>query len=328
MTGCVNLTALLRNQRIDSEQQDTSVTANRSPSDADIPQIKLFKDVAVEIKRIDPFACHRGEFQTREDFDEAEIDDLANNFQQTDGNHTAIFVRPRTSDSWEIIAGERRVRASQKSGHNVLANIGDFTDEQAALLCITENLQREDLNPIERANAYLKLKNKFNLTQQEVAGLVGKGRVAVANSMRLLKLHIAVQRMLANNHKLQEGHGKALLMLDDRAAQLDLAKRCANNGWSVRQLERQVNQHLKKHIKPLPDSDDVDIRKFEEIISEKLGRPIRFNHSANGSGVLQIQYFHLEDLNNALSLLGEDLSSLEELYQTENTSYSDSETDH
>ena len=149
--------------------------------------------------------------------------------------------------------------------------------------------------------------------------------MAVANTMRLLKLHIGVQRMMANGRKLQEGHGKALLMLDDRPAQLDMAKRCATNGWSVRQLERQVNIQLRKRIKPLPDSPDVDIRKFEEIISEKLGRPIRFQHGANGAGVVQIQYFHMEDLNNALSLLGEDLNSLEEQHQTAQDDYEKAE---
>lgn len=243
----------------------------------------------------------RGKYQPRVEMNEAALEDLAASIK-AQGVMQPIVIRSIAAQKYEIIAGERRWRASQMAGlSSIPAVVKQVSDEAAIAMSLIENIQRENLNPIEEAMALKRLQDEFELTQQEVASAVGKSRATVTNLMRLIGLHIDVQKMLQVG-KLEMGHARALLTLSE-TKQVEFAKLVANKGLSVRQTEslvRNVNTGSELDRKK---SIDPNIKKLEEDLGEKLGAKVIIQHSEKGKGRLVINYNSLDELDGILAHL-------------------------
>ena len=240
----------------------------------------------------------RGKYQPRVEMNEAALEDLAASIK-AQGVMQPIVIRSIAAQKYEIIAGERRWRASQMAGlSSIPAVVKQVSDEAAIAMSLIENIQRENLNPIEEAMALKRLQDEFELTQQEVASAVGKSRATVTNLMRLIGLHIDVQKMLQVG-KLEMGHARALLTLSE-TKQVEFAKLVANRGLSVRQTEslvRNVNTGSELDRKK---SIDPNIKKLEEDLGEKLGAKVIIQHTEKGKGRLVINYNSLDELDGIL----------------------------
>ena len=240
----------------------------------------------------------RGKYQPRVEMNEAALEDLAASIK-AQGVMQPIVIRSIAAQKYEIIAGERRWRASQMAGlSSIPAVVKQVSDEAAIAMSLIENIQRENLNPIEEAMALKRLQDEFELTQQEVASAVGKSRATVTNLMRLIGLHIDVQKMLQVG-KLEMGHASALLTLSE-TKQVEFAKLVANKGLSVRQTEslvRNVNTGSELDRKK---SIDPNIKKLEEDLGEKLGAKVIIQHTEKGKGRLVINYNSLDELDGIL----------------------------
>jgi ParB family chromosome partitioning protein len=212
-----------------------------------------------------------------------------------------IVIRPISSEKYEIIAGERRWRASQLAGlDKIPAIIKPVGDEAAIAMALIENIQREDLNPIEEAMALKRLQDEFELTQQEVADAVGKSRVTVTNLIRLIGLHTDARRMLERGD-LEMGHARALLALPD-VEQPKTARTVVGRGLSVRQTESLVRRLLSGEISgKASKAVDPDIKNLEETLAGKLGAKVLLQHTAKGKGRLVVKYNSLDELDGILS---------------------------
>lgn len=243
----------------------------------------------------------RGKYQPRRDMHEESLQELADSIK-AQGVMQPIVVRPLGEDLYEIIAGERRWRATQLAGLDTIpAVIRDVSDEAAIAMALIENIQREDLNPVEEAVALKRLQDEFELTHQEVAEAVGKSRTAVSNILRLLNLSPDVRTMLERGD-IEMGHARCLLSLNSDQ-QRNIARHIVAKGLSVRQAESLVRNALEAK-KPTPDkSVSADIEKLEEGLSEKIGVPVSVQHSAKGSGKLVLKYNNLDELDGILSHL-------------------------
>jgi len=212
-----------------------------------------------------------------------------------------IVVRPISSDKYEIIAGERRWRATQMAGLDTIpAIVKPVGDEAAIAMALIENIQRENLNPIEEAMALKRLQDEFELTQQEVADAVGKSRVTVTNLMRLIGLHIDVRRMLEHGD-LEMGHARALLALPDEQ-QTSAARVVSGKGLSVRQTEALVRRLTSESgtVKS-QQASDPDIKNLEDNLAEKLGAKVMIQHTAKGKGKVVVKYNSLDELDGILA---------------------------
>jgi ParB family transcriptional regulator, chromosome partitioning protein len=215
-----------------------------------------------------------------------------------------IVVRPVENDRYELIAGERRWRAAQQAGlDEIPVVIKDVTEEAAMAMGLIENIQREDLNPLEEANALSRLLHEFGLTHQEVAKAVGKSRTTVTNLLRLLELNEEVKQMV-ESHRLEMGHARALLGLQGEA-QTQAANQVAKQGLSVRETERLVRRLQGEAENPAPTSRpaveaDPDIRRLVTDLSEKLGAKVDLQQGAKGKGKLVIGYNSLDELEGIL----------------------------
>ncbi|WP_027707514.1 ParB/RepB/Spo0J family partition protein [Zooshikella ganghwensis] len=242
----------------------------------------------------------RGRYQPRRDMHPDALEELANSIK-AQGVMQPIVVRPIGADQYEIIAGERRWRASQLAGLDTIpAVVRDVPDEAAIAMALIENIQREDLNPIEEAIALQRLQQEFGLTQQQVADAVGKSRVAITNLLRLMTLSDDVKTMLEHGD-LDMGHAKALLGLP-KSIQTETAKSVVAKGLSVRQTESLV-RHIQadKKVKDNKSTPiDPDIKKLEQDLGEKLGAPVAIQHTAKGKGKLIIKYNSLDELDGVL----------------------------
>lgn len=247
----------------------------------------------------------RGQFQPRRHFDEAALDDLAASIK-SQGLMQPIVLRPKITGGYEIVAGERRWRAAQRAGlHAVPSIVRDIEDEQAMAMALIENIQREDLNPLEEALAMQRLRDEFELTQQELADTLGKNRATVGNMLRLLNL-APTARTLLERGEIEMGHARALLSLD--AAQQDaLAREVADKSLTVRETERRVSALTKPAHKSAASarrqSKDADTQRLEQQLSEKLGAPVAIENGAGGKGRLVIGYSSLEELDGILGHL-------------------------
>ncbi len=210
----------------------------------------------------------RGRFQPRRYFDETSLQELANSIKEH-GLIEPVVVREITNNHYEIIAGERRWRACQLAGHDTIrCEVRDLNDEAAAAITIIENIQRENLNPIEEAHGYQRLIDEFGYMHEEVAYEVGKSRTKITNSLRLLKLDHKIQEYLREG-KISEGHGKILAGLP-KEIQSTLGHLCVSRGWSIRKLE----QEAKSAQKDTPKADhakDPNLKSIENKVSEHLG---------------------------------------------------------
>ena len=218
-----------------------------------------------------------------------------------------ILVQDRKTH-YEIIAGERRWRAAKLAGlKEVPVIIRDYTEQEIVEISLIENIQREDLNPIEEAQAYKKLLTEFNLKQDEVAERVSKSRTAVTNSMRLLKLCDEVQQMIIDD-MLSTGHARALISIEDPEQQYIIAQKIFDEKLSVREVEKLVKD-LNKPEKPKKESNkedkslDIIYEAIEEKLKQSLGTKVEISSKGNGAGKLEIEFYNHDDLDRIIELL-------------------------
>jgi len=265
----------------------SSETATGRGSDANL------KNIPVDL--IQP-----GKYQPRTDMHETSLEELANSIKKQ-GVMQPIVLRPISSSRYEIIAGERRWRATQLAGlHSIPAIIKEVSDESAIAMSLIENIQRENLNPIEEAMALKRLQDEFELTQQEVAEAVGKSRATVTNLIRLIGLNPDVRRMVEHGD-LEMGHARALLSLPE-LQQSEAARTVVGKGLSVRQTESLVRR-LQAGIggKRKKSPTDPDIKHLEEDLSSRLGAKVMIQHTAKGRGKLILKYNSVDELDGILS---------------------------
>src|SRR5690554_7316913 len=228
------------------------------------------------------------------------LEELAQSIQ-AQGVMQPIVVRPIGGNRYEIIAGERRWRASQQAGlEKIPAMVREVPDEAAIAMALIENIQREDLNPIEEAVALQRLQQEFQLTQQQVADAVGKSRVTISNLLRLIALPEEIKTLLAHGD-LEMGHARALLGLPAER-QVEGARHVVARGLTVRQTEALVRQWLKDKDQPAREERlDPDIQRLEQRLAERLGSPVQIRHSQKGKGQLIIRYSSLDELQGVLA---------------------------
>ena len=244
----------------------------------------------------------RNPYQTRTNFDETALNELAESIKVS-GVVQPITVR-QVSGRYQLVTGERRWRASQQAGKaTVPAIIRQVSNEQAMEITIIENLQREDLNPVEQAHAYERLSREFGLTQEQMAQRTGKDRSSVANFLRLLKLPTEILAFVESN-QLTFGHAKALMSLDSPEAMLTLAKRAVQLSMSVRQVEGAVFSHL--HPEPAAGKPervlDPNVREAEQLLQRSLGIRVQIQ-DRHGKGKIVLEYKSLEDFDRVLEAL-------------------------
>ena len=254
----------------------------------------------------------RSPYQPRRDFREEELRELAESLKNN-GLVQPPTVRKLPSGKYELIAGERRLRAAQFAGWTkIRVTLVEADDETAAVMTTTENIQRADLNPIEEAVSYKTLQDKFNLTQQEVAEKVGKGRATVANATRLLELPEEVKQLISSS-LLSVGHAKVLLSVDDEKDRVLLARDCVNDQLTVRALEKKVARlHAPVEVRQTstPDLPDNYVRNLAEKMKRHLGCAVRVTSGVthqNGKhtkGVGEIDIFDNDDLDRIIRMLG------------------------
>lgn len=239
--------------------------------------------------------------QPRKQFDEDALAELSDSIAQH-GVLQPLLVRPMPDGGYQLVAGERRWRASRMAGlTEVPVVIRDLTDAQVAELALVENLQRENLNPLEEANGYKELSEKFGYTQEKISEIVGKSRPSIANALRLLNLPDSVQEMVSNGI-LSMGHARAILSLEDDKMKTDLAKLVIANDLSVRETERIARNMVKeapkksKAKKRNPYYDEAEL-----ALSEVLGRKVKITKSSK-KGALEIEFFDDADLKKLLKI--------------------------
>ena len=257
-------------------------------------------------------------FQPRQEFRAEELADLESSLR-ANGLLQPITVRPApTGNGFELIAGERRFRAAVRLGWTEIPAIVRETNDRTLLtLAMVENLQRSDLDPIEEADGYHRLMDEFQLSQQEVADVVGKDRSTVANALRLRQLPAAVRRLLQEK-QLSAGHARALLPLVSERSITDLARETVAQGFSVREVERRVQAGRQKPATtgrksaaaPAPTgASSAEMRRIEELLRKKLQTGVRIHLSERDRGELRIAFFSNDDLERVLELLGVKLDS-------------------
>lgn len=246
----------------------------------------------------------RGQYQPRLDMRQESLEELADSIR-AQGVVQPIVVRPIASSGgeqrYEIIAGERRWRAAQLAElEQIPAVIRDVPDEAAIAMALIENIQREDLNPLEESRSLDRLIREFDLTHAEAAQAVGRSRAAVSNLLRLQELSDKVKQLL-EHRELDMGHGRALLAVTDPVQQFDAARQVVRRGLSVRATEQLVKTMLSdRRPKPAGPAPSADIRRLEVDVSEKLGAKVKLDHKAKGHGQLVIHYNSLDELDGIL----------------------------
>jgi ParB family chromosome partitioning protein len=259
-----------------------------------------------ELKHVPVEFIQRGKYQPRRDMHQEALEELAESIK-AQGVLQPIVIRPISSDKYEIIAGERRWRATQLAGFDTIpAVIRDVSDEAAIAMALIENIQREDLNPIEEAVALKRLQDEFELTHQQVADAVGKSRTSVTNLLRLIALDSEVKKLLENGD-IEMGHARSVLSLEP-LQQREIAQQVVAKSLSVRQTEALVRRLLEDKNKT-PSSGAVvstDIQKLEEDLGQKIGVPVMVQHNAKGRGRLILKYNSLDELDGILKHMNYD----------------------
>ena len=289
------LDSLIPMGSVSSEKKADSKEENKESKDSKATE------TVVKITQVEP-----NREQPRKNFDEDALQELADSIKQF-GLLQPILVQDRKTH-YEIIAGERRWRAAKLAGlKEVPVIIRDYTDQEIVEISLIENIQREDLNPIEEAQAYKRLLTEFNLKQDEVAERVSKSRTAVTNSMRLLKLCDEVQQMIIDD-MLSTGHARALISIEDPEQQYMIAQKIIDEKLSVREVEKLVKD-LNKPEKPKKESNkedkslDIIYEAIEEKLKQSLGTKVEISSKGNGAGKLEIEFYNHDDLDRIIELL-------------------------
>jgi ParB family chromosome partitioning protein len=274
-------------------------TVPKSAADASSGERDGLREIPVEL-------LQRGQYQPRVDMRQDTLENLADSIR-AQGVVQPIVVRPISGSGgeqrYEIIAGERRWRAAQIAGlANVPAVVREIADEAAIAMALIENIQREDLNPLEESRALDRLIREFDLTHAEAAEAVGRSRASVSNLLRLLDLSDKVKPLL-EDRRLEMGHARALLGISDAMQQYDVARQVVGKGLSVRETERLVRRVSDRggNAPAQPAAaKNADIRRLETEVSEKLGARVSLEHTAKGTGKLVIRYNSLDELDGIL----------------------------
>ena len=279
---------------------DALLGASEAAQAAEAPVAQVAADPDRTLKELAVDLIQRGKYQPRRDMEPESLQELADSIK-VQGVMQPIVVRPISDRKYEIIAGERRWRATQLAGLDTIpAVIRDVPDEAAIAMALIENIQREDLNPIEEAASLQRLQQVFDLTQQEVADAVGKSRSTVTNLLRLMSLQEDVRRLVEHGD-LEMGHARALLGLEG-GDQSHAAAQVVGKGMSVRQTEALVRNMLAAKDKPpQKKSLDPNIRHLQDDLSQRLGTRVQIQHSAKGKGKLVLNYSSLDELDGILA---------------------------
>jgi ParB family chromosome partitioning protein len=242
-----------------------------------------------------------GRYQPRSVFDEEKLSELADSIR-SQGVVQPVVVRPVGENEYELIAGERRWRAAQIAGiSDIPAVIRDVPDEVSVAMALIENIQREDLNPLEEATALRRLIDDFQMTQQEAADAVGRSRPAVSNLLRLLELMQEVKDMI-DMRRIEMGHARALLSLDDKL-QVQAAREVVRKQLSVRETENLVRRLQQSMKKKGTRRIDPDILRLQTRMAEQLGARVKIQHQASGKGKLTINYNSADEFDGILERL-------------------------
>lgn len=275
-------------------KKEESTAAGKKETGAEGPE------TMVKITMVEP-----NREQPRKNFDEDSLQELADSIKQF-GLLQPILVQDR-KDHYEIIAGERRWRASRMAGlQEVPVIIRNYSEQEIVEISLIENIQREDLNPIEEAQAYKRLLTEFHLKQDEVAERVSKSRAAVTNSVRLLKLSDEVQQMVIDD-MISTGHARALLAVEDAEEQYNLAQKIFDEKLSVRDVEKLVKNLHKPAKAKKPDDKTLEAiyQDIEEKLKQRLSTKVTVTSKGEGAGKIEIEFYNHEDLDRLIDLMGE-----------------------
>lgn len=268
-----------------------------APANAAVPEHKAPQDA----QTLPIEFLQRGKYQPRKDMNPEKLKELSDSIA-AQGIIQPIIVRMLAKDKYEIIAGERRWRAAQLAGlHNVPVVVRNLDDQAVMAVALIENIQREDLNPLEEAEALKRLLDEFGLTHQQIAAAVGKSRTTVSNLLRLLDLSGDVKTLVSKG-LLEMGHARALLSLDGQL-QAEIAHKAVKQGLSVRAVEKLVKEYQQpaKQIKATKSAKDPDTLRLQQDLSVKMGAKVEISHQSSGRGKLVISYTSLEELDGIVS---------------------------
>lgn len=277
-------------------------------SDNDITEVTSentqITDKEGDIKNIKMSLIEPNKKQPRRNFDEDKITVLANSIKEH-GLIQPIIITPSKNNMYKIVAGERRWRAAKKARlKEIPAVIRTYDDEQVAEIALIENLQRENLNPIEEAIGYNLLIEEFNLTQETISSRVGKSRSAVANSLRLLSLEDDIKKLLING-VISSGHARAILSVEDASLRSAMAKKIADDNLNVRQAEALAKQLQKKtpvKKEKKKSASDIELEKLQQNLSSAMGTKVRIIHTPK-KGKIEIEYYGNDDLERILEFI-------------------------
>lgn len=311
------------NALLPSEEERDEASEQQKSGDLSKSQLYRFEDKDRLLRRvadIDVDHIRPNPYQPRQEFNDKSLDELATSIKQH-GIIQPITVRSLGDGQFEIISGERRLRAARRAGLQRLpAFVRDANSEQMLEMALVENVQREELNPIEVALGYKRLLEECGLTQEEVADKVGKSRATVANFLRLLKLPPRIQAAL-RDREVSMGHARALITIEDEEAQVDLLETTIKDDLSVREVERRVrawHEHQQEadepepapeptpaepESAPEPDRDSLQLESYRDKLRSHLSTQVKINHKSDGEGRIEISYYSEEDLERLLDLL-------------------------
>ena len=269
---------------------------------------KVVKEVIKEVDTIDINKIEPNSNQPRKNFNEDKIHELAESIKQH-GLIEPLIVQKGKKGFYTIIAGERRSRAAREAGvKEIPVVVKEYSDQQVMEIALIENIQREDLNAIEEAEAYERLIKDFNLKQDEVAERVSKSRVAITNSLRLLKLDPRVREMIIED-KIKSGHARALLSVTDPEEQYRLAVMIFDNSMSVRETEKMVKKYLADKDKPTKEVKKKDTqteliyKDYEEKLKTVIGTKVNINNKGKGKGKIEIEYFSPDEFDRIIGMM-------------------------
>ena len=269
---------------------------------------KVVKEVIKEVDTIDINKIEPNSNQPRKNFNEDKIHELAESIKQH-GLIEPLIVQKGKKGFYTIIAGERRWRAAREAGvKEIPVVVKEYSDQQVMEIALIENIQREDLNAIEEAEAYERLIKDFNLKQDEVAERVSKSRVAITNSLRLLKLDPRVREMIIED-KIKSGHARALLSVTHPEEQYRLAVMIFDNSMSVRETKKMVKKYLADKDKPTKEAKKKDTqteliyKDYEEKLKTVIGTKVNINNKGKGKGKIEIEYFSPDEFDRIIGMM-------------------------